>query len=490
MISEILNLLAGRKPAAPPAVKGDGRRAGPARAAQPSEIRVLHYLPTTLSASEIADQLDVSVNTEELGIEPGEELRQLEQAVLRQEVPAAAPHRARHNLPVRLTSFVGREEDLATVEGLLGRARLVTLTGVGGAGKTRLALECAAGVMDRFRDGVWLAGLAGITDAALVPSLVMEALRWRLQSAELLLVLDNCEHLLGACADLVTRLLGGCPGLRVLATSREPLGVSGEAAYPVPPLAVPPESADQPGLARAAAVRLFLTRSASARPGAGAAPVAVVARICRELDGLPLAIELAAARSSLLSAEEIEAHLADKFRFLAYRQPVADPRHQTLKAAIGWSYELLSAEERRVFGELSVFAGGFTLAVAAAVCCAGDEAAALDLVDQLAAKSLLVAEPAAAGTRYQLLETIRQYAAGCLAETGEAGPARLRHAETFLRLAEEERELAALAREQDNFRGALDFTLSAGSPAGPRLAGALGGFSGWPADCSRRHGAG
>jgi predicted ATPase/DNA-binding SARP family transcriptional activator len=428
---------------------------------------------------------------EELGIEPGEELRQLEQAVLRQEVPAAAPHRARHNLPVRLTSFVGREEDLATVAGLLGRARLVTLTGAGGAGKTRLALECAAGVVDRFPDGVWLAGLAGIADPGLVPSLVMEALgvrqsgeaavmdalRWRLRSAELLLVLDNCEHLLGACADLVTRLLGGCPGLRVLATSREPLGVPGEAAYPVPPLAVPPESVDQQGLARAAAVRLFLTRGASARPGAGAAaPVAVVARICRELDGLPLAIELAAARMSVLSAEEIEAHLADKFRFLAYRQPVADPRHQTLKAAIGWSYELLSEEERGAFRGLSVFAGGFTLAAAAAVCCGGDEAAALDLVDQLIAKSLVVAEPAAAGTRYRLLETIRQYAAGCLAETGEAGPARLRHAETFLRLAEEERELAALAREQDNFRAALDFTLSAGSPAGPRLAGALGGF--------------
>jgi predicted ATPase/DNA-binding SARP family transcriptional activator len=427
----------------------------------------------------------------ELGIEPGQELRDLEQAVLRQEVPAA-PTAARHNLPVRLTSFVGRERELAAVEGLVGEARLVTLIGVGGAGKTRLALESAGAVVGRFGDGVRLAGLAGIADAGLVPSVVMEALgvrqsgdvpvlealRWRLRSAELLLVLDNCEHLLGACADLVAALLGSCPGLRVLATSREPLGVPGEAVCLVPPLAVPPERADAQALAGAPAVRLFLARGAAARAGAGAqaAPVAVVARICRELDGLPLAIELAAARASVLSAEEIEAHLADKFRFLAWRRPVADPRHQTLASAIGWSYDLLSAGERRVFRGLSVFAGGFSLAAMAAVCCGGDEAAAVDLVDQLAGKSLVVAEPVAGGTRYRLLETIRQYAAERLAEAGEAGPARRRHAEAFLRLAEEERRLEVLAREQDNFRAALDCTLGCGSPAGPRLARALGGF--------------
>jgi predicted ATPase/DNA-binding SARP family transcriptional activator len=428
---------------------------------------------------------------EELGIEPGEELRALEQQVLRQEVPAP-PAMARHNLRARLTSFVDRDEDLAAVEGLAGEARLVTLTGAGGAGKTRLAVEFAAAAAEEFPDGVWLGDLAGIADAGLVPSLVMqalgvresgevtavEALVYRLRSAELLLVLDNCEHLLDACAELAVTLLGRCPGLRVLATSREPLGVPGEAVYPVPPLPVPPESADVQAIEHAPAVRLFLARTGSAGAGAGvaAAPVVVVARICRELDGLPLAIELAAARSSVLSAEEIEAHLADKFRFLGWRRPVADPRHQTLKAAIGWSYDLLSGPERRVFGELSVFAGGFTLAAMAAVCCGGDEAAALDLVDQLAAKSLLVAEPAAAGTRYRLLETIRQYAADRLAEAAQAEPARRRHAETFLHLAERERELAVLACEQDNFRAALDFTLSVGGPAGPRLARALGGF--------------
>jgi predicted ATPase/DNA-binding SARP family transcriptional activator len=427
----------------------------------------------------------------ELGIEPGEELQDLERQVLRQEVPVPSPM-ARHNLPAQLTSFVGREQELAMLDKLLGEARLVTLTGAGGAGKTRLALEFATSLVERFGDGVWLADLAGIGDAGLVPSVVMaalgvrqsgevsavEALVWRLRSAELLLVLDNCEHLLDACAELAAALLGRCPGLRVLATSREPLGLPGEAVYPVPPLPVPPESAGAQTLAGAAAVRLFLARgkSAGAGPGVAAAPVAVVARICRELDGLPLAIELAAARASVLSAEEIAAHLADRFRFLGHRRPVADPRHQTLKAAIGWSYELLLEEERRVFGELSVFAGGFTLAAAAAVCCGGDQAAALDLADQLAAKSLLVAEPAAGGTRYRLLETIRQYAADRLADAGQTGQARRRHAETFLHLAERERELAVLAHEQDNFRAALDFTLGCGSPAGPRLARALGGF--------------
>jgi predicted ATPase/DNA-binding SARP family transcriptional activator len=430
-----------------------------------------------------------AVLAEELGIEPGPELRQLERAVLRQEVPAAAPS-ARHNLPARLTSFVGRERELAAVEGLVGQARLVTLTGAGGAGKTRLAVEFAAAAVDRFGNGVWLAGLAGIADAGLVPSAVMqalgvrqsgeappmEALRWRLRSAELLLVLDNCEHLLGACADLAVALLGSCPGLRVLAVSREPLGVPGEAVYLVPPLPVPPESSEARALASAAAVRLFLARGASARAGAGAAQVAVAARICRELDGLPLAIELAAARASVLSAEEIAAHLADKFRFLAWRRPVADPRHQTLTAAISWSYDLLPADERRAFRGLSVFAGGFGLAAVAIVCCGGDQAAALDLVDQLASKSLVVAEPAAGGTRYRMLETIRQYAAERLAEAGEAGPARRLHAEAFLRLAEEERQLPVLLREQDNFRAALGHALAGGDATGPRLTRALGGF--------------
>ena len=379
-----------------------------------------------------------AVLAEELGIEPGEELRALEQAVLRQQVPAAAPRRAQHNLPARLTSFLGREQELAALDGLVAGARLVTVTGAGGAGKTRLAVEFAAAAAARFGDGAWLAELAGITDPGLVPAQVMaalgvrqtgempviEALRYRLRSAELLLVLDNCEHLPGACGALAADLLGGCPGLRVLATSREPLGVPGEAVFPLPPLAVPPDGSDAQVLASAPAVRLFLARSALARPGAAAAPAEVVARICRALDGLPLAIELAAARAGVLSAEEIQARLADLFRFLASPRPAADPRHQALGAAIGWSYELLTEPERRGFRALSVFAGGFALAEAAAVCCGGDQAAALDLVDVLAGKSLVVAEPASGGTRYQMLETIRQYAARPGRGRTGPGPAR------------------------------------------------------------------
>ena len=325
----------------------------------------------------------------------------------------AAPRAARHNLPAPLTSFLGREQDLARLEKLLGEARLVTLTGPGGTGKTRLALQAAAQAVERFPDGVWLAELAGIADPGLVAAQVMralgvrqqgdvpvlEALTYRLRSANLLLVLDNCEHLLDACARLAGALLRAAPGLRVLATSRELLGVPGEVACPVRPLDLPPEAADAYEAGQAPAVRLFLDRGSAARGGTTGmvAPVAVAERICRKLDGLPLAIELAAARLGTLSAAEIEAHLADRFRFLAYRRPGTDPRHQALRAAMDWSYELLSAEERRVLGELSVFAGTFGLAQAADVCSGGDQLAALEVIDRLAGKSLVAAEPPRTG---------------------------------------------------------------------------------------------
>ena len=427
---------------------------------------------------------------EELGLEPGEELRELAQAVLRQEVPAV-PRPGRHRLPVPLTSFVGREEELAALDQLLGRARLVTLTGPGGAGKTRLAVELAARAGERFGDGAWLADLAGVTDPELVPSRVMEglgvrqtgdlpvieALRYRLRSAQLLLVLDNCEHLLDPCTQLAGDLLGSSPGLRVLATSREALGVPGEAVFVVPPLGVPAESADEADLAVSPAVRLFVDRASAARAGSGVAAAAgTVGDICRVLDGLPLAIELAAARTSALSVAEIKEHLADKFRFLARRRPVAGVRHQTLKAAIDWSYQLLPGPERAFLRALSVFAGGFGLAAATAVCGAGDEAAALEMVDSLVSKSLVVAETSAAGSRYRLLETIRGYAADRLAEAGEADAVRLRHGAVYLGLAEREHDLAVLSGEHDNFRAALEWALGREDKTGPRLVTALGGF--------------
>jgi DNA-binding SARP family transcriptional activator len=245
----------------------------------------------------------------ELGLEPGEDLRRLEEAVLRQEVPAAPPL-ARHNLPAPLTSFIGRDQDLAHLEGLLGGARLVTLTGTGGTGKTRLALEAGAQVVDRFPDGVWLAELAGIADPGLVAVQVMQALgvrqagdvpvldalTYRLRSAALLLILDNCEHLVDACARLIGVLLRAAPGLRVLVTSRELLGVPGEVACPVRPLDLPPEAADAQHAGLAAAVQLFLDRGSAARGGTSGmvAPVAAAERICRKLDGLPQARRAAA----------------------------------------------------------------------------------------------------------------------------------------------------------------------------------------------------
>ena len=226
-------------------------------------------------------------------------------------------------------------------------------------------------------------------------------------------------------------------------------------------------------------MRLFADRASAARAGAellADSLAAVIGPICRELDGLPLAIELAAARASVLSVEEIEAHLADKFRFLAYRRPAGDPRHQGLRAAIDWSYQLVSAAEQRALAQLSVFAGGFALAQAAGGCCGSDQGAALDVVDGLVSKSLLVAETTGARTRYRMLETIRQYAAARLADAGETGQARRRHAEAFLDLAERESDFAVLSGEQDNFRAALSWALSQDTGTGPRLARALGGF--------------
>jgi predicted ATPase/DNA-binding XRE family transcriptional regulator len=446
-------------------------------------------LAAALDLSEPVGQLFVAVAR---GRRPATEVLAA-QAVLRQEV-RAPPARARHNLPAPLTSFIGRERELGELTALIGRARLVTLSGLGGVGKTRLALELAIMVLPRFTDGVWLAELAGISEPGLVPSLLMEALgvrqagdvpalealRYRLERAQLLLVLDNCEHLLDACGQVANVLLRRAPGLRILATSREPLGVRGEVAYPVPPLAVPSDGAAADAEAQSSAVRLFADRASAARGGGAglAAPVAVAARICRKLDGLPLAIELAAARMGSLSASEIEAHLADRFRFLANRRPGGEPRHQALQAAMDWSYELLPPDDRNFLAELSIFAGSFGLAQVAEVCADQDQAAALESIERLVAKSLVSAEPAEEGTRYRLLETVRQYAAARLGNPTEpeAEAARRRHAEAYLGLADREHDTAVLARDHDNFRAALEWSLSGGDDTGPSLAAALGEF--------------
>jgi non-specific serine/threonine protein kinase len=351
--------------------------------------------------------------------------------------PAATP--VPTNLPAQLTRFIGREQDVAEVRRLLAANRLVTLTGVGGCGKTRLALEVAAQVPADYPDGVWLTQLAPLADPALVPNAVAAALgltlsgeRARevvaesLRGKHLLLVLDNCEHLVGACADLAEGLLRACPLLAILATSREPLNCAGEDVWRVP------------AMAAGEAVRLFAERARSVAPGFAltdrTAPL--VERICARLDGIPLAIELAAARVRSLPVEQIAARLDDRFRLLTGGTRTALPRQQTLRGSIDWSYDLLSEPERLLLGRLSVFAGGWTLEAAEAVGAGegvepGD---VLDLLTRLVDKSLVAAQTGEGGevARYGLHETIRQYAGEKLTERGEAEAARRRHVRFYL----------------------------------------------------------
>ena len=389
---------------------------------------------------------------DELGVEPGPELRALEQAVLRHDVPRVEAPEERHNLPAPLTSFVGRARELAELRDLLERSRLVTLTGIGGVGKTRLALEVARELVPELSDGVYFVDLGLVADPALVPTQVARSLELqehagtplidlmlhRLRESQLLLVLDNCEHVTRSCAQLAAALLESCPRLHVLMTSREPLGIFGEFEFPVLPLGVP--SGDDPDEARSSeAVRLFLERARAIRqrPDDDAA-VATAGRICRDLEGLPLAIELAAARTKALSLDEISERLSDRFRFLVSWRRLATARHRTLREAIDWSYELLSPGERSLLRQVSVFGGGFRLAAAADICVGGDEERALTLVERLVDASLLNPDEVDAATRYRLLETVREYAAGRLREAGEERAVKSAHARYYLELAEQQ----------------------------------------------------
>jgi non-specific serine/threonine protein kinase len=425
--------------------------------------------------------------------------------------PGAALPRAdvrRHNLPAELTSFVGRQDELVDVTRLLGAHRLVTLTGTGGCGKTRLALRVASSRAEDFPDGVWHVELAPLADPNLVAPTVAAVLGVQeqpdqpllatlvetLQAKRLLLVLDNCEHLIEVCAQLTEALLRGCPTLRILATSREALGVAGEVAWRVPSLPIPSQRSlsaeviDLGALAHFDGIRLFVERARLVDPGYALnelnAPI--VAQICRRLDGMPLAIELAAARVKVLAVETIAARLDDQFRLLAGGRRTALPRQQTLRATIDWSYNLLSESERRLFRCLAAFMGGWSLEAAEAVCSrAGiDAREAFDLLTQLVDKSLVQVETHAGKERYRLLETIRQYGRDRLVDAGEAENVRNHHFDWFLELAERvepeligPRQVAWLDRletEQDNFRAALAWGLDS-RPAilGLRLASAL-----------------
>jgi predicted ATPase/DNA-binding CsgD family transcriptional regulator len=417
------------------------------------------------------------------------------------------------NLPAELTSFVGRRHELAQVKRLVADSRLVTLTGVGGVGKTRLALRAAAELRRAFRDGTWLIRLDQLHDPALVAQDIAgvlglqsragfspaEALAGYLADRQLLLVLDNCEHLIDAAAKLTDLLLRAAPDLRVLATSRESLNIDGETVLPVPPLAAP-----DPGqqlalaqLARYPAVALFAARAGQAVPGFAVTESnqAAVARICRRLEGLPLAIELAAARIRVLSAEHIDARLGDRLGMLTRGSRASPARQQTLRASIEWSYELCSGPERLLWARLSVFAGGLELDAAEGICADHRLAAeeVLELLAALADKSILIAEHGWGVARYRLPETLREFGQECLQQAGEYTALRRRHRdwhEQLAALADTDRlspqtadRVARLYREHANVQAAQDFcqTEPGEAEAGLRIALYVWSFYYWNA---------
>jgi predicted ATPase/DNA-binding SARP family transcriptional activator len=433
-----------------------------------------------------------------LGLDPSQELQALERAVLRQDVAPASTAVQRHNLPAPLTNFVGREDETADIAELLRLHRLVTLTGVGGAGKTRLALEAAAAQVGAWTGGIWLIDLAAYADPRMTVSAVarvlgvtdrpdvsaLAGLVEHLRGEELLIVLDNCEHLASACAELVHEVLRGSPWVRVLATSRVPLGVPGEVEYPVEPLPTPPDDLSGDEVAQFASVRLFLERGRAVRRDLAttASEMKTVARICRELDGLPLAIELAAARARALSIDDISGRLDDRLGFLHSRRSLVAARHQTLRATIDWSYELLGIDERELLSALSVFSGGFTLDSVAAVCTNGDVARADELVSRLVDNSLVVVRRPLGAARYGQLQTIREYSAERLAASGAREELHRSHALHFLEFAEHtwtedrERKVHALElfdQERDNLHSAMRWTLDSGSNLAVPMAAAL-----------------
>ena len=405
---------------------------------------------------------------------------------------ARSSKRPSDNLPHQLSSFIGREQEVAEVKGLLAGRRLLTLCGPGGCGKTRLALAAAKDLVGGFEDGVWWVELASLSDPKLVPGAVASALSVReapdrsptevlvehVEPRKMLLVLDNCEHLVEECAVLADALLRACPDLGILATSREPLRIAGESSWLVPSLSLPdprhlPPTAE---LARYEAVRLFVERAKAVDAGFELTErnASAVAQLCHRLDGIPLAIELAAARVRVLTVEQISERLEDPLGLLTTGSRTAAPRHQTLRATLEWSYELLSQPEQALFRRLSVFAGGWALEATEAVGAAKPVEAGrvLDLLSQLVDKSLVVAEAEAQGAvRYGMLEPVRQYALERLVDGGEDEDTRRRYAAYFLALAEEARPklraepqvewLERLEKENGNMRGALSWALSA-----------------------------
>ncbi len=424
--------------------------------------------------------------------------------------PAGASTRVPNNLPATLTSFVGRRDEMEEVGRLLGTARLVTLTGAGGCGKSRLSFQVARNLLESFPDGAWLVELASLSDPSLVPQRVaavlgvreepgrplVETLRDWVGARALLILLDNCEHLTAASRGLAAELITACPAAHILATSREALGVPGEALWHVPPLHVPdlrgPVKLTRREIGRYESVRLFVERATVVAPTFSLTEqnAQTVAQICARLDGIPLAIELAAARIKVLPVGQILARIEDRFRLLTAGSPAALPHQQTLRATVDWSYELLGAKERTLFDRLSVFAWGATLESVEAVC-VGDgvtEFEILDLVTHLADKSLLMPEEGAGGAaRYRLLETLRDYGREKLQASGAEPRYSGAHAEHFAALAEraepelrgpeQSRWLERLEEEHDNLRLAMDRLRDSGrEPVALRLTASLWRF--------------
>jgi len=414
--------------------------------------------------------------------------------------------RSKHNLPYQLTSFVGREHEIAQIEELVTANRIVTLTGAGGAGKTRLTIEVASRLIDAFDDGVWLVELAALSDPRLVPQAVAQALEVKEQPArpvietlsdylgskKLLLVLDNAEHLLEACVNLVDEILRRSPDIAVLVTSREHLGMTGELTYRVPSLRVPraAETSTPETVSPYEGVRLFVERAKLVRPDFDLTPenAPCVASICTRLDGMPLAIELAAPRLRSMSVDELSGRLDQRFALLTDGSRTALPRHRTLRSMLDWSYDLLSERDQAMLRRLAVFAGGWTLASAEQVC-AGDGIDVSDVLEQLTSlvdKSLVVTDELVGATRYRMLETVRQYAVDCLRDRGEEGQWRGSHLGHFVALTEEFNEqragpkqqswLTRIASEYDNLRAALAWSAESSPIEGLRLANALSAF--------------
>ena len=447
-------------------------------------------LLSTATATLVRDQLPAETSLRDLGehrlkdlIRP-EHVFQLNHTGLPVDFPALRSVDAfPNNIPIQLTSFIGRERELAEAKARLASARLLTLIGPGGTGKTRMGLQLAADLLPSYSDGVWVAELAPIADPALVLQTVASVFGIReqqgmsvrellidfLRDKDLLLVVDNCEHLVDTCAQLIEQLLQACPKLKVVASSREALGIAGETVFRVPSLSLPDAAqATRAALAESESVQLFVERASAANPkfSLDDQNAVAIAQICRRLDGIPLALELAAARLTVFSAEQVASRLDDRFRLLTGGSRTALPRQQTLRALIDWSYDLLSDSERKLFRKFSVFAGGCTYEAAESIC---SEMDVLNLLSQLVNKSLVAVEAENGGSRYRLMETVRQYARDKLLESGESEEARNVHFDYFYNLSKAAEPgldspqalvwIGRLAAEYDNIRAALEWGL-------------------------------